>query len=57
MGLSIGLLHFTSPPVVGGVETVLGHHARLMADAGHAVRMITGRGGTPDPRVALVRVP
>ena len=30
MGLSIGLLHFTSPPVVGGVETVLGHHARLM---------------------------
>ncbi len=46
MGLAIGLLHFTSPPVVGGVETVLGHHARLMADAGHAVRMITGRGGT-----------
>jgi glycosyltransferase involved in cell wall biosynthesis len=57
MGPSIGLLHFTSPPVVGGVETVLGHHARLMADAGHAVRMITGRGGLPDPRVALVRVP
>jgi glycosyltransferase involved in cell wall biosynthesis len=57
MGLSIGLLHFTAPPVVGGVETVLGHHARLMADAGHAVRMITGRGGLPDPRVALVRVP
>lgn len=57
MGLAIGLVHFTSPPVVGGVETVLGHHARLMADAGHAVRMIAGRGGRPDPRVALVRVP
>ena len=57
MGLAIGLLHFTSPPVVGGVETVLGHHARLMADAGHAVRMIAGRGGRPDPRVELVRVP
>ena len=57
MGLAVGLLHFTSPPVVGGVETVLGHHARLMADAGHAVRMITGRGGRPDPRVELVRVP
>ena len=57
MALAIGLLHFTSPPVVGGVETVLGHHARLMADAGHAVRMITGRGGAPDPRVEVVRVP
>ena len=57
MGLAIGLLHFTSPPVVGGVETVLGHHARLMADAGHAVRMMTGRGGRPDPRVELVRLP
>lgn len=57
MGLSIGLLHFTSPPVVGGVETVLGHHARLMADAGLTVRMITGRGGRPDPRVQLARVP
>ncbi len=57
MGLAIGLLHFTSPPVVGGVETVLGHHARLMVDAGHTVRMITGRGGRPDPRVELVRVP
>ena len=57
MGLAIGLLHFTSPPVVGGVETVLGHHARLMADAGLTVRMITGRGGRPDPRVQLARVP
>jgi glycosyltransferase involved in cell wall biosynthesis len=57
MGLAIGLLHFTSPPVVGGVETVLGHHARLMADAGHAVRMIAGRGGRPDPRAELVLVP
>jgi glycosyltransferase involved in cell wall biosynthesis len=57
MGLAIGLLHFTSPPVVGGVETVLGHHARLMADAGLTVRMIAGRGGRPDPRVQLVRVP
>jgi mannosylglucosylglycerate synthase len=57
MGLAIGLLHFTSPPVVGGVETVLGHHARLMADAGHRVRMITGRGGRPDPRAELVRIP
>jgi glycosyltransferase involved in cell wall biosynthesis len=57
VSLAVGLLHFTAPPVVGGVETVIGHHARLMAGAGWSVRMIAGRGGPPDPRVALVQVP
>lgn len=36
---------------------MLGHHARLLADAGHAVRIVAGRGGSPDPRVAFVTVP
>ncbi len=53
---SIALLHYTAPPIVGGVERVLGHHARLLADAGHAVRIVAGRGGSPDPRVAFVGV-
>lgn len=57
MSLAVGLLHFTGPPVVGGVEAVLAHHARLMADAGHAVRVIVGRGGAADARVELVRLP
>ena len=35
---SIALLHYSVPPVVGGVESVLAQHARLMAGAGHAVR-------------------
>ena len=56
MSLAVGLLHFTAPPVVGGVETVLRHHARLMADAGYTVRMIAGRGGPPDPRAGFVRI-
>jgi glycosyltransferase involved in cell wall biosynthesis len=55
--LRVGLLHFTAPPIVGGVETVLGHQARLMADAGHRVRVIAGRGGLVDRRVELVRIP
>jgi len=54
--LAIALLHYTAPPVVGGVERVLGRHAALMADAGHAVRLVAGRGAAPDPRVAFVRV-
>ena len=55
--LTVALVHYTAPPVVGGVEHVLGHHARLMADAGHNVRLIAGRGRSPDSRVAFVRVP
>ena len=57
MGLRVGLLHYTAPPVVGGVEVVLGQHARLLAAAGHHVRIITGRGGPPDRRFEIVRVP
>ncbi|MCB0324907.1 MAG: glycosyltransferase family 4 protein, partial [Bdellovibrionales bacterium] len=54
---SIALLHFATPPVVGGVESVMGHHARLFADAGHTVRVLGGRGDTVDPRVPFVAIP
>ncbi|HSO28524.1 MAG TPA: glycosyltransferase [Candidatus Sulfomarinibacteraceae bacterium] len=57
MPLRIGLLHYTAPPVVGGVEVVLEQHARLMVDAGHRVRIITGRGGIRGPRLEVVRIP
>jgi len=55
--LAVALLHYTAPPVVGGVEQVLGRHARLMADAGHAVRIVAGRGDPPNPRISFVAVP
>ena len=55
--LAVALLHYTAPPVVGGVEQVLGRHARLMADAGHAVRIVAGRGEPPDSRISFVAVP
>lgn len=57
MTLRVGLLHYTAPPVVGGVEVVLGQHARLLADAGHRVRIIAGRGEPRDPRLEMVRIP
>ena len=53
----IALLHYSAPPIVGGVESVLGHHARLMADAGHQVQIIAGRGEQADPRVPIVHLP
>ena len=54
---SVALIHYAAPPVIGGVERVLARHAVLMADAGHEVRVIAGRGRAPAPRVRFVRVP
>jgi mannosylglucosylglycerate synthase len=53
----IALLHYSAPPIVGGVESVLGHHARLMADGGHQVQIVAGRGEQTDPRVAFIHLP
>ncbi|HSK88430.1 MAG TPA: glycosyltransferase family 4 protein [Anaerolineales bacterium] len=53
----IALLHYSAPPIVGGVESVLGVHARLMADAGHQVRIVAGRGEQTDPRVPFIHLP
>ncbi len=60
MGLSkkaIGLLHYTAPPVVGGVESVLAHHARLLAAAGHSVCIIAARGDVHLLNVDFKRIP
>lgn len=53
----LALLHYAAPPVIGGVESVVGQHARLMADAGHQVCIIAGRGEQTDPRVPFVHLP
>jgi len=53
----VALLHYSTPPVVGGVESVLAHHARLMTNAGHAVKVIAARGEAWDERIPLVRLP
>lgn len=55
--LAIALVHYAAPPVVGGVERVMARHAVLLADAGHEVRIVAGRGGSQDPRIRFVEVP
>ncbi len=55
--ISIALLHYSAPPVVGGVESVLAHHARLMAAAGHDVRIVAGRGEQACLPVPFVSLP
>lgn len=55
--MKIALIHYSTPPVVGGVESVIAHHARLMANAGHDVRVVVGRGATFDRRVPVIPIP
>ena len=53
----VALLHYSAPPIVGGVESVLGRHARLMAGAGHRVTIVAGRGEQTNPHIPFVQVP
>lgn len=55
--MRITLLHYSAPPVVGGVESVLEHHAHLMADDGHDVQVIAARGAQFDPQIKFIPVP
>ena len=55
--MNIVLLHYSAPPVIGGVESVLAQHARLMSAAGHSVRIVAARGDTRNAAIEFVRVP
>jgi glycosyltransferase involved in cell wall biosynthesis len=55
--MKIAILHYSSPPNVGGVESVLAHHALLMAKAGHEVTILAGRGEVFDNRIPVRILP
>jgi len=55
--VNIALLHYSVPPVVGGVESVIAHHARLMTADGHSVRLVAARGESLSEQIPLTRVP
>ncbi|MCJ7513607.1 MAG: glycosyltransferase family 4 protein [Anaerolineales bacterium] len=51
------LIHYSAPPVVGGVEAVLRRHAGLLVDHGYQAQVIAGRGQAWDGRIPLEVVP
>jgi glycosyltransferase involved in cell wall biosynthesis len=55
--MEIAILHYAAPPVVGGVENVIGFHARLMAAAGERVRILAGRGGSQSGVARFIEIP
>ncbi|MEI8132334.1 MAG: glycosyltransferase [Leptolinea sp.] len=44
----IAIMHYAALPIVGGVESVIASHSRLISSAGHKVRVLAGRGETTD---------
>ncbi|NWG05085.1 MAG: glycosyltransferase family 4 protein [Chloroflexi bacterium] len=55
--MNIALLHYSVPPIVGGVESVIAHHARLMTEDGHSVRLIAARGKAMNGQIPLTTIP
>lgn len=55
--MHVALIHYASPPIIGGVETVLARQAQSLAHAGHQVRVITGRGQTWNSDIPVVQLP
>ena len=55
--MQIALIHYSAPPVVGGVESVLAQHARVMSRAGHTVRILAARGEPWTDQVPVIHLP
>jgi glycosyltransferase involved in cell wall biosynthesis len=49
--MKIAIVHYTSWPVIGGVESVVRQHARLMSRHGHEVAIVCGEGGPFDQQI------
>ena len=54
---SVAILHYSCPPVIGGVEFVIQAHARLLADAGYKTKLIVGSGDKVHLKADTVVIP
>lgn len=55
--MNIAILHYSVPPIVGGVESVIAHHARMISNDGHSVCLIAARGEAMNDNIPLIRLP
>jgi len=52
----VTLVHYTPPSVVGGVESVLGEHARLLRARGYQVQVVAGRPGSDESVLVIPEI-
>jgi glycosyltransferase involved in cell wall biosynthesis len=55
--MRIAIIHYSSWPVIGGVETVIRQHAQLMTRHRHSVTILCGMGSTFSPDVPIRVIP
>lgn len=55
--MHVGIVHYAAPPVVGGVELTIFHHARVLTALGHRVTVLAGQGEAVIPGVTFVAEP
>ncbi|MFC1923158.1 glycosyltransferase family 4 protein [Chloroflexota bacterium] len=55
--MDISILHYAAPPIVGGVESTIFHHSRLLSNAGYDVSVIAGRGENFNDNILLHLIP
>lgn len=53
----LAIIHYSCPPVIGGVEFIIEAHARLFVDEGYDVKVIVGKGGDICPGAETVEIP
>jgi len=51
---TVAILHYSCPPIIGGVEFIMQAHAREFVEAGYKVKLIVGAGGEVDPNATTV---
>ena len=54
---SVAILHYSCPPVIGGVEFIVEAHARELVRGGFQTKLIVGKGGEVHPGVTTTVVP
>jgi glycosyltransferase involved in cell wall biosynthesis len=55
--MNIAILHYSVSPIIGGVEGVIAHHARLLSADGHSVGLIAARGESLGELIPLTIIP
>jgi len=53
----IAVLHYSCPPVVGGVESVIAEHAKVFTYHGYKTKIIAGRGSKFDKHIKVEIIP
>ena len=55
--MKIGVVHYSAPPVLGGVERVVSEQVTILREAGHQLTLYCSTGGTPEEIDRLLRIP